>query len=59
MTGLFVLLSVVLLAVERYKLWVDEASKLYGGLDLLALDAIVDEKGKEYILEVPCYMANR
>ncbi|KAH3759931.1 synapsin II [Pelomyxa schiedti] len=37
---------------ERYKLWVDEASKIFGGLDLLALDAIVDKNGKEYILEV-------
>eukprot|EP01105_Mastigella_eilhardi_P007691 TRINITY_DN1929_c0_g1_i3.p1 TRINITY_DN1929_c0_g1~~TRINITY_DN1929_c0_g1_i3.p1 ORF type:complete len:326 (+),score=83.47 TRINITY_DN1929_c0_g1_i3:67-1044(+) len=37
---------------ERYKLWADEASKMFGGMDMLALDAIVDKNGNEYILEV-------
>ncbi|KAH3761572.1 synapsin II [Pelomyxa schiedti] len=37
---------------DRYKLWCDEASKLFGGMDILAVDAIVDKSGKEYILEV-------
>jgi len=38
---------------ERYKLWADEASKMFGGLDILTVDAIVEEgTGKEYILEV-------
>jgi len=38
---------------EQYKLWVDEASKLFGGMDILAVDAIHNRAdGKDYILEV-------
>lgn len=38
---------------ETYKLWADEASKLFGGLDVLTVDVIRDsETGNEYILEV-------
>eukprot|EP01095_Lingulamoeba_sp_RSL-Kostka_P011125 TRINITY_DN4157_c0_g1_i1.p1 TRINITY_DN4157_c0_g1~~TRINITY_DN4157_c0_g1_i1.p1 ORF type:complete len:384 (-),score=103.56 TRINITY_DN4157_c0_g1_i1:24-1175(-) len=41
---------------DKYKFWIDEASKMYGGLDILAVDAIhtTDEfdNGQEYILEV-------
>lgn len=37
----------------EYKLWADEASKMFGGLDICTVDAIRDAKsGKEYILEV-------
>jgi hypothetical protein len=29
----------------RWKLWVDETSKIFGGLDILALDVVVDKAG--------------
>lgn len=38
---------------SEYKLWVDEASKMFGGLDILTVDVIHNaETGKEFILEV-------
>jgi len=37
---------------DDYKLWADECSQLFGGIDVLALDAIVDENDKTYILEL-------
>eukprot|EP00762_Andalucia_godoyi_P008467 ANDGO_05761.mRNA.1 Synapsin len=37
---------------ERYKQWADECSRLFGGLDILAVDSIVSNDGQEYILEV-------
>jgi glutathione synthase/RimK-type ligase-like ATP-grasp enzyme len=38
---------------EQYKLWVDECAKLFGGMEILAVDAIHNaDDGKDYILEV-------
>lgn len=37
----------------RWKVWVDEVKSMFGGMDILTVDAIVEESsGKEYILEV-------
>merc|ERR1712130_189282 len=37
---------------ERYKKWIDEASAMFGGLRLCSLEAIVDNSGQEYIIEI-------
>lgn len=37
----------------KYRRWADEASRLFGGLDILSVDAIHDARtGKEWIMEV-------
>eukprot|EP01119_Soliformovum_irregulare_P022207 TRINITY_DN7550_c0_g2_i3.p1 TRINITY_DN7550_c0_g2~~TRINITY_DN7550_c0_g2_i3.p1 ORF type:complete len:129 (+),score=52.42 TRINITY_DN7550_c0_g2_i3:150-536(+) len=37
----------------QYKLWIDECSQLYGGLDICALDLLHStEENKDYILEL-------
>jgi len=35
-----------------FKLWADECTKCYGGMDLLAVDAVIDELGNYHILEL-------
>jgi len=37
---------------DKYKVWIDEVSSLFGGLSLCSLEAVVDVAGKEYIIEV-------
>mmetsp|Transcript_14775 Transcript_14775/g.31824 ORF Transcript_14775/g.31824 Transcript_14775/m.31824 type:complete len:338 (+) Transcript_14775:60-1073(+) len=50
-TGTALLDEVVL--EPRWKIWADEAAAMFGGLEILTVDAIVEEgTGKEYILEV-------
>jgi glutathione synthase/RimK-type ligase-like ATP-grasp enzyme len=38
---------------DRWRLWADAAAEMFGGLDILTVDAMVEQgTGKEYILEV-------
>lgn len=37
---------------DEYKLWADECSKLFGGMDMLAVDAVVDGTGKKFVIEL-------
>lgn len=38
---------------DRYRFWIDEVSKLFGGLDMCTVQAIVEaSSGKEYIIDV-------
>ncbi|CAF4976058.1 unnamed protein product, partial [Rotaria socialis] len=35
-----------------YRLWVDEVSQLFGGLDICAIEIVQSKDGKEYIVQV-------
>lgn len=37
---------------ERYRTWLQEASKLFGGMDMCSVEALVDQQGLEHIIEL-------
>ncbi|KAL1236246.1 Synapsin [Trichinella pseudospiralis] len=37
---------------DRYREWISEASKMFGGLDMCSIAAVVGKDGKEYIYEM-------
>ncbi|CAF0762176.1 unnamed protein product [Rotaria sp. Silwood1] len=37
---------------DRYRLWIDEVSQLFGGLDMCAIEIVQSKDGKEYIVQV-------
>jgi glutathione synthase/RimK-type ligase-like ATP-grasp enzyme len=37
---------------EEFQFWADEAGQLFGGMDILTVDAIHTKDGKDYILEI-------
>ncbi|CAF3376022.1 unnamed protein product [Rotaria sp. Silwood1] len=37
---------------DRYRLWIDEVSQIFGGLDICAIEVIKSINGKEYIIKI-------
>ncbi|XP_044007362.1 synapsin [Aphidius gifuensis] len=41
-----------LAVTERHRLWIDNVSQLFGGLDICAIELLVAKDGREYIIEL-------
>ncbi|CAF3538485.1 unnamed protein product [Adineta steineri] len=37
---------------DRYRLWIDEVSQLFGGLDICAVEIVQSKDGKEFIVQI-------
>jgi synapsin len=37
---------------NKYKIWIDEVSKLFGGLDIFSIEIVVGQDSKEYIIDI-------
>ncbi|UJR35366.1 hypothetical protein I4U23_028123 [Adineta vaga] len=37
---------------DKYRLWIDEISQLFGGLDICAVEIVQSKDGKEYIVQI-------